>query len=259
MTRLRRFLALVPGNPMNPVTVLVLGFFGLILLGFPPFMRAVGLDTGGIVLVMAIVVLTALALSGLTVHIARRYLHDYEQLIGGGWWVHWRTTAAERAHFVTQEHLRAHRQASQFALFGIGLVLLAGGLMWLYTRTAAGVALGVAVFGAVSLVVVLTTVLWGGARERADAHDLDDIYLGDLGIYHLGRYTPVRGMNLFLLNVALQAGSPSVLQFTVGSRTRYGTVRPAETRVLVPQGREGEAADLVARFHREFKLEGQGA
>lgn len=131
--------------------------------------------------------------------------------------------------------------------------------MWLYTRTAAGVALGVAVFGAISLVVVLTTVLWGGTRERADAHDLDDIYLGDLGIYHLGRYTPVRGMNLFLLDVTLQGGRPSVLQFTVGSRTRHGMMRPSDVRVLVPQGREGEAADVVARYCREFQLDGQDA
>jgi hypothetical protein len=131
--------------------------------------------------------------------------------------------------------------------------------MWLYTRTAAGVALGLAVCGAISLVVVLTTLLWGGARERTDAHDLNEIYLGDLGIYHLGRYTPVRGMNLSLLDVRLQAGTPSVLQFTVGSRTRHGTIRSSDVRVLVPQGREDEAADLVARYRREFELADQDA
>ena len=252
--RLRRSLGLMPGNPMNPVTLLVLGFFALVLVGFPPFMAAVGLDRGGIVLVMAVVVLTAIPCCGFTVALARRYLRDFERLLAGGAWVRWRATPAERARFVAHERGRARRQAGRFAGYALVLALLGAAVMWAFTRTAAGAALGFAVLGAAGLLVVATTFLWGGARERPDAPDLDETYLGDLGIYHLGRYTPLRGTNLFLVRVELHAGDPNVLEFTIGSRTQHGTVRPSEVRVLVPAGREGEAAELVARYRGEFGL-----
>ena len=73
-------------------------------------------------------------------------------------------------------------------------------------------------------------------------------------MYALGRYTPLRGFNLFLGQVELKAGDPAVLTFTIGSRTRYGTIRSTEIRVAVPSGREAEAAALVERFRTEFGL-----
>ena len=65
--------------------------------------------------------------------------------------------------------------------------------MWISTRTATGVALGLAGFGAISRVVVLTTARRGGARERADAPDLDEISLGDMFLAGALRSLSARG------------------------------------------------------------------
>ena len=120
MARLRRSLGLIPGNPMNPVTLIVFGVFGLTLLGFPPIMWAMGLGGGGILLVMTIAVLTAALCCGLTVAFARRYLRDFERLVGGEHWAHWRTTPAERARFVVQERRRAGRPRPRAGAAGPG-------------------------------------------------------------------------------------------------------------------------------------------
>ena len=65
--------------------------------------------------------------------------------------------------------------------------------MWLATRTATGVILGLAGFGAISLVVVLTTARWGGARERTAAPDLAEISLGDMFLAGALRSLSARG------------------------------------------------------------------
>ena len=255
MHALRRFLALTPGNPMNPVTLLLLAFFTAALVGFPLLTLAVGLGTWDVVVIEAVVVATAVACLGFVVWLARRYARDHDRLLAGEHWVHWRTSPAERGRFLAQEQDRARADA-RFALGGTVVVALLGAAgMWAYTEEARGAAIGFAVFGAAGLLVALTTRLWGGATARPDAPDPDDTYLGPLGVYQLGRYTPLRGFNLFLQRVDLRPGAPAVLAFTIGSRTRYGSVRTTETRVAVPPGREDEAAELAERFRREFGLD----
>ena len=254
MGGIRRFLALIPGNPMNPVTLLVLAFFAAALVGFPPFMVSVGLEAWDVVLVEVVVVATAVVCLGLVVWVARRYAGDYERLLAGEHWVRWRTTPNERARFVAQERARTRAEAKRYAVYAVGVAAIGGVAMWAATRTVTGAALGIAAFGVAGLLVVATTLRWGGARERPGALDLDDTLLGNLGISHLGRYTPLRGFNLFLEKVDLLPCAPAVLAFTVGSRTRYGTVRSSEVRVAVPPGGEAEAATLAERFRREFGL-----
>jgi hypothetical protein len=252
MTTIRRFLALTPGNPMNPVTLIVLGFFAIVFVGFPPLMIAAGLGTGGVVLVMMVVLITAVFCIGLVVWLGRRYSGDMDRLLAGEHWAHWQLTPAERERFVTGERTRSHGEARRYLLYSLGLAIFGALLMWAYTETATGAAIGFGVLGAAGLLVVLTTWLWGGARPRREATNLDDIYLGDLGIYHLGRYMPVRGFNLFLTRTDYQPGDPPVLHFEVGSRTQHGSVRTNEVRVLVPAGREAEAEALAERFQREL-------
>ena len=112
--RLRRFLALTPGNPMNPGTLLVLVFFAGMLLGFPPFILVMGLGIGGIVLVTAVIVLTVVLCCGLVVAIARRYAGDADRLLAGDYWVHWRTNARERERFLAQEGERVRGEAGRY-------------------------------------------------------------------------------------------------------------------------------------------------
>ena len=254
MDGLRRFLALTPGNPMNPVTLLVLGFFAAMLLGFPPVMLALGLGVGGTLFVTAFIVATAVLCGGLMVALARRYARDFERLLAGGHWVHWRLGPGERERFVAQEGERTRREADSYVPYAAGFAVLGALVVGVAGGSLTAGLLGLAGFGAVGLLVVATTYLWGGARERRGARDLDDVYLGDLGIYQLGRYTPVRGFNVFLTAVEARPGAPAVLAFTIGSRTRYGT-RTTEVRVAVPAGREAEAATLAERFRREFGLD----
>lgn len=253
MDGLRRFLALTPGNPMNPVTLLVLGFFAVMLLGFPPVMLALGLGVGGTLFVTAVIVATAVLCVGLMVAIGRRYARDFERLLAGEHWVRWRLGPGERERFVVDEGTRTRREAKSYVPYAVGFAALGALVVGVATDSASAGLLGGAILGAVGLLVVVTTYLWGGAREREGARDLDEVYLGDLGIYQLGRYTPVRGFNVFLVGVEARPGDPAVLAFTIGSRGRYGT-RTSEVRVAVPAGRETEAAELAERFRREFGL-----
>jgi hypothetical protein len=254
MTAIRRFLALTPGSPMNPVMLIVLAFFAVALVGFPPLTIAAGLGAGGITLVIAFVVVTATLCIGLMAWLGRRYAGDMDRLLAGEHRARWQLTAVERERFVSSERTRSQGEARRYLLYSLGLAIFGALVMWTYTETARGVAIGFAVLGAAGLLVVLTTWLWGGARPRREASNLDDIYLGDLGIYHLGRYTPVRGLNLFLTRADVQPGDPPVLHFEVGSRMQYGSVRSNEVRVLAAAGHEAEA--LAERFRRELGTQG---
>ena len=62
-------------------------------------------------------------------------------------------------------------------LYSLPLSMFGAVLMWAYTETAEGAAIGFAVLSVDGLIVVVTTRLWGGARPRREAANLDDIYL----------------------------------------------------------------------------------
>jgi hypothetical protein len=185
-----------------------------------------------------------------------RYAGDYERLLAGEHWVRWRTTPNERARFVAQERARTRAEAKRYAVYAVGVAAIGGMAMWAATRTATGAALGIAAFGAAGLLVVATTLPWGGARERPGALDLDDTLLGDLGISHLGRYTPLRGFNLFLeRSICCPAPRPSSRSPSARGR---GTARSAPRRSgsrSRPAGRR-KRQSLAERFRREFGLAG---
>lgn len=85
------------------------------------------------------------------------------------------------------------------ALVGAAVPATIGGVgAWVLTGTGAGSALAAAAFGAAGLLVAGATYLWAGASGRGGAPDPNDVYLGDLGIYQIGRFPPPRGLNLFL-------------------------------------------------------------
>ena len=106
---------------------------------------------------------------------------------------------------------------------------------------------------AVGLVVSAGVRLAKRARYARRARETGDVTLGALGIHHPGRYVPLRGYNLRLVDVAIEPGSPAALRFRTASRGQYGT-RTQETRVPIPRNREAEAEALAARFRNELGL-----
>lgn len=255
MTGIRRFLALTPGNPMNPATLLLLGFFVVAALGFPPLVLALGMGWGEVILIEAVVLAAAVACLGLVVWIARRFASDHARLLAGDCWARWTPTADERSRFLQQERQRARADARRYALWSVAVALFGALGMWVQVRTVAAIAIGLVVLGAAGVLVVLTTWFWGAASENPAGADPDGICLSAAGVHQFGRYTPLRGFNLFLQRVALVPGEPSTLAFTVGTRTSSGGIRSTETRVAIPPGREDEAAALAARFRQEFTLD----
>ncbi len=256
MSGVRRFLALTPGNPMNPATLLLLAFFVVTLVGFPPLVLALGMGWGEVALIEAVVLVAAAACLGLVVWIGRRYASDHARLLAGDCWARWTPTADVRARFLAQDRQRARAEARRYLLYAAGAALLGALAMWVQVRTVAGAAIGLAVFGGAGLLVVVTTWFWGATGANPGGVDPDGVCLAADGIHQFGRYTPVRGFNLFLRRVEFVPGEPAAIAFTVGSRMRGGGVRTTETRVAIPPGHEAEAAALVERYRREFALDG---
>lgn len=254
MKQVRTWLGMTPGNPMNIILAILLVFFGLVLVGAPVGMAAVGLGAGGIILFEVIALGAAVFILWIVAVMARGFGRDREQLLAGGAWAHWRISSAERMAFLEQDRERTQKTAKRFFWYALALVPVGAGLGWLVTRNAMGALLGAALLGSAGMLVVVTTWLWDGARPKQDADDLDEVYLGDLGIQALGRYTPLNGINLGLRSVTFTNGDPSYLTFTVVSRGQYGEQQPRDIPVPVPAGHDEEAAALVDRFRKRFGL-----
>jgi hypothetical protein len=254
MKSLRSFLGMTPNNPMNVVTVILLVFFALALTAMPIFMAIVGVGTGGIILFEIIVALTTLLIMGLVIAMARGFGRDLERLLSGNEWAHWRLSSDERAAFLQEDRTRTRETSKRYALYSLGLIPFGALFAWLFTRDATGAMLGALAFGAAGLLVVVTTLLWDGTRPRHDASDIDEVYLGDLGIYAFGRFTPLSGVNLTLKAIAMTKSDPSYLTFTTVSRGEYGNQQPRDISVPIPAGHEEEAETLVERFKQRFSL-----
>jgi len=254
MKSLRSFLGISPGNPMNVVVLILLAFFGLVLVGAPILMAIVGLGTGGIILFEIIAALATLLIMGLIIAMARGFGHDLQRLLDGNAWAHWHLTSAERDAFLQDDRERTRETSKRYALYSLALIPLGALFAWLFTRDAKGAMLGALAFGGAGLLVVVTTLLWDGTRPRQDASDLDEVYLGDLGIYAFGRFTPLSGVGLSLKAIKLTKSDPSYLTFTTVSRGEYGEQQPRDISVPIPAGHEEEAETLVERFKQRFSL-----
>jgi hypothetical protein len=254
MKQVRAWLGMTPGNPMNAFLVIFLVFFGMVLVGAPVAMAAVGMGAGGIMLFELIALGATVLVIWILVVMARGFGRDREQLLAGGAWAHWRLSSSERMAFLQQDRERTRQTAKRFFWYALALVPVGAGVGWLVTRDATGALLGAALLGGVGLLVVVTTWLWDGARPKHDADDLDEIYLGDLGIQALGRFTPLSGINLALKTVSFTKGDPGYLTFTVVSRGQYGEQQPHDVPVPVPAGHDAEAEALVLRFRERFKI-----
>ena len=254
MKSLRAFLGMSPGNPMNVIVLILLAFFTLVLVGAPILMAIVGLGTGGIILFEIIVALTTLLIIGLVIAMARGFGRDLERLLSGNEWAHWRLTSAERAAFLQDDRERTRATSKRYALYSLGMIPVGALFAWLFTRDATGAMLGALAFGGAGLLVVVTTLLWDGTRPKHDASDIDEIYLGDLGIYAFGRFTPLSGVGLSLKAITLTKSDPSYLTFTVVSRGEYGNQQPRDVSVPIPARYEEEAETLVERFKQRFSL-----
>ena len=254
MKSLRAFLGMSPGNPMNVVVLILLAFFALVLVGAPILMAIVGLGAGGIILFEIIVALTTLLVMGVIIAMARGFGRDLERLRSGNAWAYWRLTSAERAAFLQDDRERTRETSKRYALYSLGMIPLGALFAWLFTQDATGALLGALAFGGAGLLVVVTTLLWDGTRPRQDASNIDEVYLGDLGLYAFGRFTPFSGTNLSLNAVKLTKNDPSYLTFTTVSRGQYGNQQSRDISVPIPAGHDEEAETLVERFRQRFSL-----
>jgi hypothetical protein len=254
MKSLRSFLGMSPGNPMNVVVLILLAFFTLVLVGAPILMAIVDVGTGGIILFEIIAALATLLIMGLIIAMARGFGRDLQRLRDGNAWAYWRLTSAERDAFLQDDRERTRQTSKRYALYSLALIPLGALFGWLFTRDAKGAMLGALAFGGAGLLVVVTTLLWDGTRPRQDANDIDEVYLGDLGIYAFGRFTPFSGVNLSLKAVKLTKSDPSYLTFTIVSRGQYGEQQPRDVSVPIPAGHEDEGETLVERFKQRFSL-----
>ena len=147
MKQVRAWLGMTPGNPMNAFLVIFLVFFGLVLIGAPVAMAAVGMGAGGIVLFEVIALATTVLIIWILAVMARGFGRDREQLLAGGAWAHWRISSAERTAFLQQDRERTGQTAKRFFWFALALVPVGAGVGWLITRDAKGALLGAALLG----------------------------------------------------------------------------------------------------------------
>ena len=240
-------LGLVPGNPLRPFALGLLAFGGLAAI-----VAAVLLAVDRLwALVAGLLGLSALISLAIIVPFGRAYTRDMRRLLAGEHWAHWRYDGDERARFADQEWARARREAR----FGVPASMILAAAVGIFLAIVGGgqqaAALGGALILAVGLAVSVGLLLAGRARYARRARETGDVILGSLGIHHPGRYVPLRGFNLRLVDVAVERGSPAALRVRTASRSQYGT-RTQETRVPIPRGREAEAEALGARFRNEL-------
>jgi hypothetical protein len=247
--RVRRVLALSPGNPMNATMVFVTVAFALMLVIFPAVMLAAGVGVGGTIGVALLIVAVAALCLWILATVAGGYARDLAALVGGGAWARWQIARSERDRFVARERRRFGRLALWYVVGAVaGAALLGVVVDWL----AGGI------FGAALLLAALLT--WLLATPSASAPEATEVYVGPRGVYQLGRYTPLQGPGRRLDGAAFAPGQPAELRFAVADRYRssgapaMATWRPSEVRVAVPADRAAEAAALAARFRREFGL-----
>ncbi len=255
MAPIIRWLRLMPGNPIRPMVIGLLGFYaldaivtvGLALAGAPWITWAVG----AIFLATAVVVLPIVAIFG------RIYGTSLAQLLDGGHWARWAVDTGEGARFAANEWRRARREARNLVLFGMGAGPVFGLLFGLLAGSMTAFGLVVALMVGVGILAAANVLAIGWWRHKRRAERGGEVLIGPMGVFSQGTFTPLAGFNLGLGAVEIEEGDPPVIRFDAVTRTYSEGVIPTRTtrtepvRVPIPRGRESEAAALVARFRGE--------
>lgn len=229
------------GNAMRPVFILVAGFFGVMLIGYPIFMHVMGLSTTGIVWITLLILVVATGILGFILYLARAYDHDESSLDAGEVWAEWTVPAEQYRRFVAGERRSTHRRALAYALGGAALGIGLGALE--NDRLLAGIMI------VAFLIASIVIVTLGGPPRSASSDEARRIRIGPRGVHVMGRYLAFDAPLTRLCGVGVEPGDPPTMRFRVQSGRRT-----EEIRVPVSPDRLQEAEDLAERFHREQDL-----
>jgi hypothetical protein len=233
----RRPLIPPPGNAARPVFFLVACFFGLMLVGYPIFMYAMGLGITAIIWITLCIAGVAVGVMWYTVRLGQNLAEDARQLDAGDVWAEWLVPDDQHRRFVASLRRGTNRRALLTAMGGVGL--------------GAGYAvLGDDWLGAVIMVVVFALaalVTWFFAGPPRDVHTEKSrrVRIGPDGVHSLGRYLPFRTTLIRLRDIEVVDGVSPELRFTVSSDRRRDVLR-----VPVPASQLPQIDDPVHRLRR---------
>jgi hypothetical protein len=226
---------------MRPVFLLLAGFFGLMLVGFPALMYAAGLSMTAIVWVTLLIVAVTVGILGFTLYLARAYDQDESSLDTGDTWAEWTVPLHEYRRFVAEERRGTRRKALAYALGGTALGLL---LASLDDDSLTGIVIVV-----VFLLAAIVILTMGGPPRDADREDARVVRIGPRGVRVMGRYLAFDAPLTRLRGVAVEPGDQPTLCFRVKAGRRTD-----DLRVPVAPGHLDAAKTLVERLREEYDL-----
>lgn len=206
-----------PGNAVRPVFFLIAGFFGLMLVGYPIFMYAVGLDTASIVWITLLIAVVAAGVLWFTIHLGRTLQRDEARLDAGEVWAEWTVPLHQHRRFIAAERRGKNRMALAYAIGGVALGLV---LAWLERDWLLG---GVMIFA--FLFAAATIFFLAGPPRRAHGDDARHVRIGPSGAHLLGRYMPFETTMTRLRAVSVSDGDPPVMALTVRAGSRLDQIR----------------------------------
>ncbi len=237
----RRSLIPPPGKSARPVFFIVLVGFGLMLIGFPILMYALGLGIGSIVGITLLILLVMVGILWFTIALGRSLDRDEERLDAGEVWAEWLVPFQDHRAFVADERRTTNRRAIATALGGTAFGLL---LAWL----ADDALLGGIMTGAF-LLAGLVTYFFAGPPRHAGSDDARRVRIGPTGVHFLGRYMPFRTTLTRLRVVDIRDDAPPVMVLTVHAGRRIDQIR-----VPVPPEQLETAEAVAERLRLEYDL-----
>lgn len=235
------------GNPLRPFLLGYLGFIALAAMAGGG-MLAASLNWVWAFLALlwpltAVVVLPVIWLISRPIARDIRGLRDGSAIIA-----HWQPADEEWQRFEAAEWSRARREARLAPTFGLVLAVLLGALVFAVSDDA--LLGGLAALGglAIGLLVAAVSLLAGQRRWLRAGRVTGEVRFSEQGVLTPHGYLPLRGINIGLLDMALEGHHPAVLRVRIGSVTEDLTVREQVFRIPVASGHEGEAVMLMARL-----------
>jgi hypothetical protein len=182
------------------------------------------------------------------------------------YWVHWTYTEEEWQAWAEHERGTAQRTYESYQrmiLYSlVGILALAGPMIALFVavRLAVPVALvlGLSLLGGIMLLAGFTAQAGRYAEAQAlyrlRLHGPREAAIGPWMVWQAGRAMPLLYYLFSRMWVRLTTQPPLQIRFRIQERPNLWakTDDVREIAVLVPQGHEAEARQLVARFHREI-------
>jgi hypothetical protein len=230
-----------PGNAVRPVFFLLAFFFGLMLIGFPILMYAVGLGTASTVWITLLILAVAVGMLWFTVRLGQNLQQDEESIEAGEVWTEWTVPPREHRAFVANERRSTNRRA---LLYGVGGVAM--GLGW---WRLADDRLTASIMVVMFLLAALIIFFFAGP-PRGGNDDARRVRIGPLGVHSLGRYLPFHTTMIRIHDIEIDDGVLPFMRFTVRAGHRLD-----EIRVPIPRDQLHLAKEVAQRLRRQHDLD----